>query len=114
MSGDWLESLNEKERRDWDQIVAHIQEHTAPAMQSSAFVMSLVPSDGKADVKFAVELGLTIMMEKPMVVVAEPGQHVPQKLLDIADLVVRVSMSDPDGPRQMALKLKEFMDARGD
>lgn len=115
MSGpDWLGSLSDEERRDWDQIVAHVQDKTVPAMQGSAFVMSLVPSDGKPDIKFAVELGLTIMMEKPLVVVAAPGQHVPDKLLAIADLVIRADTADPDSARDVAQKLREFIDARGE
>ena len=55
---DWMDKLTPDEVRQWNEIVKHIHDVTVPGMEGSAFVMSLVPEDGKPDIKFAVELGL--------------------------------------------------------
>ncbi len=49
--------------------------------------VSLVPK-GPADMKFAVELGLSIMLDKPFIAVVAPGQEVPAKLRAVADRIV--------------------------
>jgi hypothetical protein len=110
--GDWLDKLSEKERRQWDEIVRHVNEETVPGIEDSAFVMSLVPQDGKPDVKFAVELGLTIMLGKPLVIVAVPGTEIPAKLRQIADLVLELDPRDPAKGALMARELKKFMEER--
>lgn len=59
----------------------------APKMAESAFVVSLV-SPGKGDVKFWVELGASIMMNKPILAVVLKGAEVPPKLRLVADEIV--------------------------
>lgn len=58
-----------------------------PMIAESAMTVSLVPL-GPADVKFAVELGLSIMLDKPLVMVIAPGQEMPPKLRVVADYIV--------------------------
>jgi hypothetical protein len=70
-----------------------VLEEMAPKMEQSAFVISLVPEDRTGDVKFWVELGASIMMNKPILIVAVGGQQLSDKLLAVADEVVYV----PDG-----------------
>ena len=106
---DWMDRLTPDERGQWDKIVQHVHDVTVPGMESSAFVISLVPTDGKADVKLAVELGLTIMLGKPLVVVALPGTEIPGKLRQIADLVLELDPRDPAQGALMARELKNFM-----
>jgi hypothetical protein len=50
-----------------------------PKLEASALTMMLVPS-GDPDIKIAVELGLSILMDKPLILVLEPGQQIPQRL----------------------------------
>lgn len=72
----------------------------APKVQGSAATISLVPGhDGKfseGDAKFWVELGASIMMDKPIIAVAEPGQVIPERLKRVADVVLYVDLSAPD------------------
>jgi len=110
---DWMDRLSPEERLQWDEIVQHVHDVTVPGMEGSAFVMSLVPTDGKPDIKFAVELGLTIMLEKPLVVVALPGTKIPDKLRTIADLVLELDPREPAQAALMARELKNFMKGRG-
>lgn len=72
---------------EFKEFVRYHRENTLKAMSDSAFVTSIVPS-GEADVKFAVELGLAIMLEKPIMLVAMPGVRIPPKLRELADEIV--------------------------
>jgi hypothetical protein len=66
-----------------------------PKIEDSAVTVSLVPS-GPSDVKFAVELGLSIMLDKPIIAVVDPGAEVPAKLVQVADEIVEADFSAPD------------------
>jgi nucleoside 2-deoxyribosyltransferase len=92
----WEEKLGRQEQRDWDRWVARVREGTVQQMVESAFVATLVPEDGKTDVKFAVELGLAIMLGKPIVAISVAGRPVPGKLREIADAVIEVSDMDTE------------------
>lgn len=60
-----------------------------PKMRESAIVVSLVPDDASyGDIKFAVELGMSIMLDKPIIAVVPPGVQLPDKLVRIADVLV--------------------------
>lgn len=65
-----------------------------PMVQDSAITVSLVP-DGPPDVKFAVELGFCIMMDKPIIAVVHRGAKVPAKIVAVADAIVEGPMDDP-------------------
>ena len=109
---DWMDRLTPDEMRQWDEIVQHVHGVTVPGMEKSAFVMSLVPTDGRPDIKFAVELGLTIMLGKPLVVAALPGTEIPAKLRQIADLVLELDPRDPAQAALLARELRNFMRER--
>lgn len=69
---------------DW---ARHVRRTLVPRLRDSHFVMSILP-EGKPDVKFAVELGLSLMLDKPVVLVVRPGVHVPGKLALVADAII--------------------------
>jgi len=64
----------------------------APKLAHSATTISLVP-DGEGDVKFWVELGASIMLDKPIIAVVIGDTPIPAKLNRIADEIIRL----PDG-----------------
>lgn len=72
---------------DWRTYAAHVIDELVPMIRDSAVTVSLTP-DGPSDVKFAVELGLSIMLDKPIIVVLMPGRKIPGKLVAMADRVV--------------------------
>lgn len=88
-SNDWAEALTAGEREEWDSFVHHARTELVHKLDSSAVVISLVPDE--VDVKFAVELGLSIMMSKPVVALALPGVDVPKGLRRVADYVIELS-----------------------
>jgi nucleoside 2-deoxyribosyltransferase len=82
MSGDdWLD---DPDARAW---ARRVRKELVPMIRDSTVTISLVPT-GDADVKFAVELGMAIMLGKPIILVVAPGTQVPDKLVLVADEIV--------------------------
>jgi hypothetical protein len=106
---DWLSKLTGAERKEWDDWAKNIENDLVPKLESSAMVMSLMPRSGKPDAKFAVELGMAIMLDKPIIVMAEPGQAIPSKLSAIADAVVVADLGTEEGKDTLALAINEFL-----
>lgn len=81
----------EPEAKQW---VKKVLTSMAPKVEESALTVSLVPGDAhrydEGDVKFWVELGASIMMNKPIIAVVFPGQSVPERLRRVADEIVEV------------------------
>lgn len=75
---------NDPEFKKW---VEDVERGLIPKMQDSEVILQLVPK-GPTDVKFALELGLSIMMNKPIIALVHTGTDVPEKLLKIADKVI--------------------------
>ena len=81
----------------------HVLTDMKPKMAEAALVAQLVPDD-EGEVKFWVELGASIMMDKPIVAVAFEGRQIPKKLRMIADeIVVLPEGATPEG----AVELEE-------
>lgn len=92
---------------------ADVLENLVPSLRGSAVAIALTPR-GEPDVKFAVELGMMIMLDKPIVVVTTPGQEIPARLRRIADEVIEIDWNAPrsdqlkavqDGISQMLVNL---------
>lgn len=66
-----------------------------PKISESGCTVSLMPR-GETDVKFAVELGFSIMLDKPIIAVIEPGQQIPARMLRVVDEVVEGPLDAPD------------------
>jgi len=88
MSGDWMD---DPEAKAW---AAHVVEELAPMIKSSAVTVSIAPT-GETDVKFAVELGFSIMMGKPILLAVQHGQRIPGKLIQVADEIVEIDYDKP-------------------
>lgn len=91
---------------DDDEWVGHVLNELVPMLQDSEVVASFVP-DGETDVKFALETGLAIMLDKPIILVVGPGVRVPAKLLRVADAVVEGDMSTEQGRQSLLERLKK-------
>jgi hypothetical protein len=75
---------NDPEFQAWKR---NVQTNLIPKLEGSSSVVSIMPQ-GEPDVKYAVELGLSIMMDKPIILVVAPGTKVPAKLALVADDIV--------------------------
>lgn len=105
---DWTDSLTKRERREWEAFLDHARTSTLEGITSSAVVLSMAPSDGEPDMKFAVELGLTIMLGKPLVVLVMPGVQVQPKLMAIADWVIEADPDTEEGRAKIGASLATF------
>lgn len=69
-------------------------------LEETAVTISLIPR-GETDIKFAVELGLSIMMDKPIIALVQPGMSIPSGLAAVAAEIVEVDISrDPEGAQR--------------
>lgn len=98
---DWIDSFTPAERAEWDAFVQHVREDALVKINSSAFVLSLVPR-GEPDIKYAVELGLAIMLDKPIVLVAMPEAVLSERLRRVADEVIVADLDTEKGRKQVA------------
>lgn len=82
-----------------------VRQNMIPMMRDSHVIASIVPTNPEdTDIKFAVELGMAIMMDKPIIAVVRPGTKVPDKLVLIADHILEWDLSDTGG---LADRLKQ-------
>jgi hypothetical protein len=89
---------------------ASVRDELVPKLRSSAVNVSLVPA-GETDVKFAVELGFSIMLGKPIVLAVTPGRQVPAKLLAVADAVVEIGEHvTPDDARRVQAAVERVLE----
>lgn len=110
MAEDWEETLTPDEKDAWDTFVRSVRADAVKKIESSAFVLQLVPK-GEPDIKFCVELGLAIMYDKPIVQVIDPDASPPGKLLQVADVIVKADIDTEDGREQVAWALKALANA---
>jgi hypothetical protein len=94
---------NPFEDPEWEEFVTAVRTELVQKIVGSHVMVSIVPQ-GEVDVKFAVELGLGILLDKPIIVLAMPGVEVSEKLRLVADEVVEADIDLAEGR-------KELMDA---
>ena len=90
--------------------VRHVIDDMVPKLESSAVSISLVPEDGEGDVKFWVELGASIMLDKPILAVVLGGRRIPARLERVADeIVVLPAGVDPAGSQELAAAVERML-----
>jgi hypothetical protein len=105
-----------KETENWDEYVEHVLGELVPMIESSAATVSLLPS-GQTDVKFAIELGLSIMLDKPIIAMLMPGVRIPEHLARVVDGYVEYDPDDMEGTHhrlQQALERLGITDTEGE
>ena len=96
----------------WDQTtegqewIKDVNEHMTPKLRESAMAAMLVPDE--TDVKFGVELGMSIMMDKPILLVVRPGTKVPEHLARVADRIVEGGLDDPTTQERLVAAIKSI------
>lgn len=83
---------------DWQKWADHVINDVVPKMDESALAVAIVPRlpETDSDIKWCVELGMMIMLDKPIIAVVAPGTKVPSKLVLVADEIVEADMKDAD------------------
>lgn len=99
----------------WDEPSAkawvhHVITDMVPKLESSACTISLVPDD-VGDVKFWVELGASIMLDKPILLVVTGMRPIPPKLALLADDIVRLPHGiNASGSEELAAAIKRMVE----
>jgi hypothetical protein len=93
---------------DWVAYERRVRDELLPKLEGSALTISLVPR-GPTDVKFAVELGLSIMLDKPIIAVVVPGAHMSERLARVADAIIEADLDDPDTRENLATFIAETL-----
>lgn len=92
------------------QWIEHIMGDMVPKMEGSALVCSILPHDREGDVKFWVELGASIMLDKPIVIVAFDDDEIPERLRRVADeVVVCPEGVSPESTDELAAAFKRVL-----
>ena len=94
---------------EFDEFAKHVREELIPKIDDCLFTLSIIPS-GEVDVKFAMELGVSIMLDKPIVAIVAPGTKVSEKLAKVVDRFVELDLNDPQGRERLAKVVKEIVD----
>jgi hypothetical protein len=91
----------------WDRFRGHVLAEMLPKLIDSAMTVSLCPSDneGVGDVKYWVELGASIMLDKPIIVVAHPNRVIPERLRRVADEVITADLGSEAGIKELGERL---------
>ena len=79
-----------------------VESDLLPKLKGSALSVSLLP-EGETDIKFAIELGLCIMLDKPIIAVVRPDVKVPAKLAKVVDSFIEADMTTTEGIEKLAL-----------
>lgn len=90
---------------EWKAYADRALSDLLPLMRDSEITLSLVPT-GETDVKFALELGFSIMLDKPIIAVVVPGARVPAHLVRVADSIVEGDLADPKFGARLSAEIK--------
>lgn len=104
--------LSQSEEDAYNDYVRHFRRSVLPKMESSAFVTSLLPDADGVDIKFATELGMAILLDKPIFAVAAPGRPVPVGVRKVADHIFETTadIDTAEGAEEIAEALSAYVE----
>jgi hypothetical protein len=98
---------------EWNAYVTHVRSSLIPMLEDSAMTISLAPDDPKGtDIKFAIELGLSIMLDKPIIVIIRDAGELPPMLKKIAYAVIRGDLDSPTIQAEIMTAIKSIPEAQ--
>lgn len=92
---------------EFEEFADDVRENLVPKIHESVFVMSLY--SGEVDVKFALEMGVAMLLDKPILACVMPGVKVPEKLARVVDRWVEVDIKDPTSRERLANEIRDMM-----
>lgn len=96
---------------DYKRYAKHFWDKVAPKIRDSGYMMTIVPPQSATDVQMATELGYSILLDKPLVVIVPAGrrEHMAQKLLRIADYVIEGDVETEEGRAKMQAEITRIL-----
>ena len=74
------------EHPDVRRFLKRAERDMLPKLRDSA--LSMILFSEKPDMKLAVEFGTSVLLDKPIVLVVQPGAKVPERVMRVADAVI--------------------------
>lgn len=100
---------------EFEKFAQRVREELVPGIEGSNIFVSITPSSpDKVDVKFALELGLAIMFDKPIVACIQPGAKVPEKLARVVEKFVELDLNDPTQHVRLNEAIAEMMEKQSE
>lgn len=86
-------------------FLEHIRNSVVPKMQSTSIAVTATTDMSDADLQSAIELGLLLLMDKPLLLLVLPDQQIGEHLRRAADEIIVVD--DPDASERIQAFAKE-------
>jgi hypothetical protein len=97
--------------KEWRIVQKAAREDLVPRMLLSENVIMLQPDNSvDFDVAFAVEIGASIMLDKPLILIVDRGRTPYPRLARIADKVINVDMSTEEGREAAHKAVSQYLD----
>lgn len=93
---------------EWKEYADHVMNDMVPMLSESSMTFSIYPTSGHGDVKYWVELGASIMMDKPIIVIVHPGVSISERLKRVADHVLYADMNDDASREKLVDRLEQI------
>lgn len=101
--------MNPYDNPEFRKFAERVEKELVPKIQDSSVFISITPaSKEKVDVKFAIELGLAIMYDKPIIACIQPGTKIPEKLSRVVEKFVELDLKDPTQASRLTDAINEL------
>lgn len=97
--------------RAWNDLDRDFREHVLPSLLESAYMIQAAEAVDPDNINLyaAIELGLMLLLDKPLIVVGRPGVAIPAALRRAAALVIDdVDMAVPADQARVAAAIRVF------
>lgn len=92
---------------EYDDFTAWAMGEIVEPMRSSALVTVLM--SGTPEWSLCLQVGAAVLLDKPLLIVVEPGSQVPRRLALIADEIVEGAVSDPSFAERLQAALQRML-----
>lgn len=92
----------------WHGYADRFRKDVLPMIAATAHVLCLTP-EKNSDIKFMLEVGAAICLDKPLVLLVTPGRTIPPRLARVADKIIEADLSTDAGRKAASQQLMEYL-----
>lgn len=96
------------ESPEFEKFASEVRRNLLPKIKSSYLVLATFT--GTVDVKFAIEIGAAILLDKPIIACVTPGTPIPEKLARVVDRFVEMDITDPTCQERLTDAITNLME----
>src|SRR3954471_7136654 len=94
---------------EFERFQRDVRTKLIPRMRDGAVVTMIAPDiSAEFDVYFALQVGAALVLEKPIVLIADRSRTLSPKLERLADRIINVDFADPDWAEKSREELEQF------